>query len=364
MAILIEAINVVVRLETLRERYPGGVEGFQNDCPNRSYCADESLARVGFLEPAEMEAFGDKLEEAGLNGMLEGNCHDFVIVDQVHGPIAPCDWFEWGRHSDGFHIGWLAGSEPSTVYVPQGWTVEDALNLDGLEARDTSRDRDGLEFIREGDEMDVYRDPESGQEVYMARRPAAAAPGQTSGDARASSPPHAGVSETDSLVGQAFALEEEQFRAREANDTAADEAIQAELSEKLLPRAEELITTSADSAAAHYAHGVVLRIFGRQDDAITAQARSLELAPDAVPALMEMTVCLGELNRANDAEPYAQRAVELDGSSATAWGNLAMVHILQGDRPKARLALDQALSIDPSDEKNREIDRRFEEFFV
>ncbi len=76
------------------ERYPGGVEGFQNNCPNRSYYADESLARVGFLQPPEMEAFGDKSEAAGRRGTHEGNCLDFVIVDQIHGPIASCDWFE------------------------------------------------------------------------------------------------------------------------------------------------------------------------------------------------------------------------------------------------------------------------------
>ena len=363
MAVLIEAISVVVRLETLRDRYPGGVEGFQDDCPNRSYCADESIARVGFLEPAEMEAFGDKLEAAGFRGMHEGQCLDFVIVDQVHGPIGPSAWFEWGRHDDGFHIGWLTGTEPGTIYVPQGWTLEDSLNLDALEQRDTSRDRDGFEFIREGDDLDVYRDPETGKEVYLTKLPPPDESSTLSADALVSFLQKPGFSEIDALVGRAFAAEEELFMARDAQNAEAEEAVRNELTQDLLPRAEQLLVTSDEKAAAHYAHGVVLRICGQLEDAEAAYLQSLEIAPDAVPALMEMTICLCELNRPGDAEPYAQRAVELETNSATAWGNLAMLHIQRGDRRNARLALDQALSIDPKNAKNQEIDERFEDFF-
>ncbi len=140
--------------------------------------------------------------------------------------------------------------------------------------------------------MDVYRDPENGQEVYMAKRPAPPRLGPNPGDARVSFAPPAGLSDTDALVGQAFALQEELLKAREAHDSAAEEAIKAELSEELLSRAEELLVSSENSAAAHYAHGVVLRMCGRQDDAVSCIPGALELAPESVPALMEMTVCL------------------------------------------------------------------------
>jgi hypothetical protein len=363
MAILIEAINVVLRLQTLRDKYPGGIEGFQEDCPNRSYCADDHLVRVGFLQPDEMEAFGDQLEEQGLQGMLDGKCVDFVIVDQMHGPTATCEWFEWGRHVDGFQVGWLAGTKPGTVVVPEGWTLEDSLNIDAIEPHDTSRDRDGLEFVREGDEMDVFRDPETGKEVYMPKLPATA--NAASADAEVSFPYQYDLPDADSLVGRALAVEEALFRARETENSEATAAIHAELTQVLLPRAEKLVESSApdDLAAAHYAHGVVLRICGMHADAIDAYNRSLELAPDALPTLLEVTVCLGELNRPNDAEPFARRVVELDTQSAAGWGNLAMVHIQQGDRRNARLALDQALSIDPDNLQNQEIDKRFEDFF-
>jgi Tetratricopeptide repeat len=365
MAVLIEAINVVIQLETLRQRYPRGIEAYQDACPNRSYCADDHLARVGFLQPAEMESFAGKLEELGLIAIKDGACADFAIVDQVQGPIAPCDWFEWGRHADGFNLCWLAGTQPGTVVVPQGWTLEDSLNLDAIVPRDTSRDRDGLEFVREGDELDVYRDPETGQEVYMRKSAAPPArPVEPSAPLnQVLVPASPGLSEVDALVQRTLEVGQAILQARAAQDLKTGETMYAELTAELLPRAERLLDTAEHKAAAHYAHGVVLRVCGMFDDAIEAYQRSLDLEPESVPALMEMTVCLGEANRPNDAEPFAQRAVELDSRSAAAWGNLAMVQIQLGDRTQARVALDQALRFDPSDEKNREIDQRFEEFF-
>jgi Tetratricopeptide repeat len=365
MAVLIEAINVVIQLETLRERYPGGIEAYQDACPNRSFCADDHLARVGFLQPSEMERFAGKLEEIGLVAIKDGACADFAIVDQVQGPIAPCSWFEWGRHADGFNLCWLAGTKPGSVVVPQGWTLEDSLNIDAIVPRDASRDRDGLEFVREGDELDVFRDPETGKEVYMSKMAAPSPPtlAQAETEVEAPMPTIAGFSEVDALVQRTLEMEEAIYQARAAQDVRASETIHAELTNELLPRAERLLETAENKAAAHYAHGVVLRVCGMFDDAIKAYQRSLDLEPESVPALMEMTVCLGEANRPADAEPFAQRAVELDSRSAAAWGNLAMVQIQLGERSEARVALDQALRFDPSDEKNREMDQRFEEFF-
>jgi hypothetical protein len=138
MAVLIEAINVVIQLEALRERYPGGIASFEENVPNRSYCADDHLARIGFLQPKEMEAFAEGLDQLGLRAIVDGKCADFAIVDQKHGPIADCDWLEWGRHVDGFNLAWLAGTKPGAIVVPEGWTLEDSLNVDAVLPRDTS----------------------------------------------------------------------------------------------------------------------------------------------------------------------------------------------------------------------------------
>ncbi len=49
------------------------------------------------------------------------------------------------------HIGWLAGTEPSTIYVPQELDAGRRLNLDEVEAQDTSQAIEtGMEFVPRG----------------------------------------------------------------------------------------------------------------------------------------------------------------------------------------------------------------------
>ena len=37
MSVLVEAINVIVRKETLEHKYPGGLQAYEKDCPNKSF---------------------------------------------------------------------------------------------------------------------------------------------------------------------------------------------------------------------------------------------------------------------------------------------------------------------------------------
>ena len=57
MAVLVEAISVVVRRDAIGARYPGGWRGFLSIVPNSTLCADDDLVRVGFMAPPDVEAF-------------------------------------------------------------------------------------------------------------------------------------------------------------------------------------------------------------------------------------------------------------------------------------------------------------------
>jgi len=46
VAILIEAISVVIKRSVIDNKFPGGWEAFAEDCPNQTLCADSALARV------------------------------------------------------------------------------------------------------------------------------------------------------------------------------------------------------------------------------------------------------------------------------------------------------------------------------
>ena len=57
MAILVEAISVVIKRSVIDQKFPGGWEAFVEDCPNRTLCADSALARVGFMTPVDVESY-------------------------------------------------------------------------------------------------------------------------------------------------------------------------------------------------------------------------------------------------------------------------------------------------------------------
>jgi hypothetical protein len=72
MAVLVEAISVIVRRARLEAIYPGGWEGFVRDCPNRTLCADANLVRVGFMTPAGVQEWVERLTAAGLEFIRDG----------------------------------------------------------------------------------------------------------------------------------------------------------------------------------------------------------------------------------------------------------------------------------------------------
>ena len=173
MAVLIEAISVVVRADAILERFPGGWDGFKELVPNQTLCADNEIARVGFMSPADVQSFVDQLERNGLVFLRGDESVDIVVVDQVRGPSAKCDWVEFG------HIPWhdrdqqiaacrLRGSEVMRVVTPPGWVYEKSLSAT-FGFQPTEHAAKGLEFLRHEKGLDVYRSRLTGEEVYIGR---------------------------------------------------------------------------------------------------------------------------------------------------------------------------------------------------
>lgn len=68
MAVLVEAISVIVRRDAINQRFAGGWEAFVECVPNATLCYDADLARVGFMARADAQAFIHRLEVRGLRG--------------------------------------------------------------------------------------------------------------------------------------------------------------------------------------------------------------------------------------------------------------------------------------------------------
>lgn len=120
MSVLCEAISVVVPQRVLAEKYPGGGQAHRRHCPDRSYCTDGTLARVGFNGPAQVERYVADLTDRGLRLADTRGFRDLAVIDQFTGLTMPCDWLEWRREGRVTRA-WLAGTEPGELAVPDDW---------------------------------------------------------------------------------------------------------------------------------------------------------------------------------------------------------------------------------------------------
>lgn len=133
MAVLIEAISVVVHGAAMEAKYSGGWDAFKAASPNDTLCADGELIRVGFLQRAEAEAFVEHLKQAGLVFLERGRAKDIALVDHFKGLVAPCDWLQIGHlnldndPTRRVMAARLQGSESNEIAMPDGWDYAHSL---------------------------------------------------------------------------------------------------------------------------------------------------------------------------------------------------------------------------------------------
>jgi hypothetical protein len=145
MAVLVEGISVLVRIDAIASKMPGGWERFKMLIPNTTFCYDKELARVGFLDPSSVGDFIADLEDCGLKyfdeDVLEDIPVDMIVCDQQRGPVTECEWLEFGRIGvDGGKVGaaWLWEGPrmgyglhmraEMTIALPPGWEFKDSLS--------------------------------------------------------------------------------------------------------------------------------------------------------------------------------------------------------------------------------------------
>lgn len=135
MAVLVEAISVIVKVEALQRSYPGGWEGYRDAAPNATFCCDPEITRIGFMQPDEVRRHVEELARHGIQYLADdtGAAVDLVVMDQLHGPAAPCTWAEFGHVAVGpgdesVAAARLADSRINVLMRPVGWTYEKSLS--------------------------------------------------------------------------------------------------------------------------------------------------------------------------------------------------------------------------------------------
>jgi len=142
MAVLVEGISVLVRKNSVQSKMTGGDVRFRLLIPNSTFCEDDQLARVGFLDSAEVGTYIDELVNVGLTFPEDGKSNDIVVCDQQRGPTVDCNWIEFCHLPiEGGKVGaaWLYEGErkgagvhmPSAsikLATPPGWQFKGSLS--------------------------------------------------------------------------------------------------------------------------------------------------------------------------------------------------------------------------------------------
>jgi len=173
MAVLIEALSVVIRLETIIDKYPGGVDQYIEDCPNNTLCLDDDLVRVGFMTGHDLFDFIGSLERLGLKYIDDDEFDEIAVVDQYDGIVRPCDWLEYLNlvifEGDlRISICKIKGSTIDSIAFPQGWSYQNSLSKKTM-ALNPAEIESRMTFLRREGSVDFYRDVLTGEEVFIAR---------------------------------------------------------------------------------------------------------------------------------------------------------------------------------------------------
>jgi hypothetical protein len=348
MAVLIEAISVVISRAAVDARYAGGPDAFLKAIPNRTFCNDEHLMRVGFMDSGDANAYVAALQAAGLVYLRGEVTADFCVVVQAKGPTVTSPWIEF-KYVDGekqkMSFCWAAGTAPKNISIPVGWKYEGSLSATGGGFMPLSAIGDRMKFLRREDGVEVYLDLQTGSEVFVGRP-------QISGDA-----PAALATQIDAAVHEAFAIEK-QGPVPKPGFFGRKDPRYTRLNDQLLPEIKRIARgPGKELTAAHFAEGVIQRLLGRLSEAEKSFRNAHALAPQLIGPLRDLVRCIAEQGRPHDALPFARLAADLDATDAAALGNLAACLMQCGERIEALQVVNRALEIDPNDAINRNIQK-------
>jgi hypothetical protein len=168
MAVLTDAISVLVRVRDIEEVYPGGLEAYISDAPNQTYCSDGLLSRVGFMNPADVQIFTERLRAAGLR-LDDSDASQVAIVDQMTGPTRNWTWVETTVFQRVIRVARLSGDDQDFFAAPDYWepsySLELAENFFPLEELGKTLHKAGFEE----DGIDLYFDEIEGQIKFHGR---------------------------------------------------------------------------------------------------------------------------------------------------------------------------------------------------
>lgn len=174
MAVLVEALSVVVRCEAVVKKFSGGVDAFMATIPNETLCSDGELVCVSFMVPKDVQTYVEYLTSNGLTFKELDKAVDIVVIDQQRGMTTFCDWGEFGETDwennpdQSISVCCAIPTKRNNVVVPENWTYENSLSAN-YKYFDGENIPEGLKLVRREKGIDVLLDEKTAQEFYVRR---------------------------------------------------------------------------------------------------------------------------------------------------------------------------------------------------
>jgi len=191
MAIIAEAISVIVKDDSIQEKYNGGLKRFYNDIPNKTHCSDGKIHRIGFMNPDDTQSYVRLLELNGLKFISNDEFIDIAVVDMIHGSTKKCIWlgfernkFFSGQHQykkseEEFSIVWLleniedygkpvGSNRELQIITPPNWTPDRAIY--GSDFIPIEKYNSRLIELENEDGVSKLWDAKSGDMVFIAKK--------------------------------------------------------------------------------------------------------------------------------------------------------------------------------------------------
>jgi tetratricopeptide (TPR) repeat protein len=276
--------------------------------------------------PQDAQAYIDHLEQFGLVYLTGGRARDLAVVSQFEGLIDPCDWLEFRRVSIPgggevavcrYRRGPAEGTDdwgqPLDIATPPGWVFEESLSSKSVYVPRGEMDN-RLQYLRTENRTDVYLDLETGKEVYAGHP-------QVPADSEAGL-----FNSLERIAREVLELDARLDQARAEQDMEKGEEIYRNLADRLLPEAARILEgPGSEFGFAHFVVGLIFRILAMPAEAEQRFRKALFLKPNELNTLLELTRCLGEQGRPQEALEFARRTVEVAPESAAARENLRVL---------------------------------------
>ncbi|MCZ2149591.1 MAG: tetratricopeptide repeat protein [Bryobacterales bacterium] len=329
MAIVVLTRAVIVPVEVLKRKWPGGEASYRAAAPNKTYRCDGHLAAVEFMTPGDVECWIEQtLKPAGLRFPEMGAERDVVVADSYEGLTTPCNWLDF-RRLNHWSEARLKGAPETQLTGPPGWSPEAEPDTHYV-APDACGRR--MKFLSVDDAVATFLDEETGRRNYI------------------------GMVNRDSLqliLGWRLQAIWDRFSPMRAladrDPNGLPEEGRARLREAALECERIAQVAEPLESKVLWLAGLLSRI--AQEWKLSARLWRLYLAGELGDAggWMELTWCLGELGEKEEALVAAKRAVEIEPDNPGAAANMAASLRALGRRNEALEWVDKALALDPDD---------------